>query len=145
MFASGEIVSANASSKPDLYAALKGGQNNFGIVTRFDLKVFAQGPIWGGRVVLAPEAEKALLSAFTEFKNPENFDPYVAGWVTINYNHTATKFTPISIMWYTKPELKPGGLKRITEIEPKVMNGMVTAYPGEHTRNASRAVTATSR
>lgn len=36
----GQIIYANAISNPDLWFALKGGSNNFGIVTRFDLKTF---------------------------------------------------------------------------------------------------------
>lgn len=44
VLASGESVNANASHHADLFAALKGGQNNFGIVTRSDLRSFPQGP-----------------------------------------------------------------------------------------------------
>ena len=43
--ASGQIVDANLNSYPDLFSALKGGSNNFGIVTSFDLKVFQQGKV----------------------------------------------------------------------------------------------------
>lgn len=145
VLASGEIVNANATSRSDLFAALKGGQNNFGVVTRFDLKAFPASKIWGGRIVYAPGATNDLLTAFTDFKSTKTFDPNVAGWMTIRYNHTAALFNPIVIMWYTKPELKPGGLKQITEIQPQMMNSMVEAPISEHTRNASRAVLATPR
>jgi hypothetical protein len=33
---------------PILYFALRGGGNNFGIVTRFDLVTFPQGDLWVG-------------------------------------------------------------------------------------------------
>ncbi|KAH8666263.1 hypothetical protein BGZ61DRAFT_365739, partial [Ilyonectria robusta] len=33
----GQIINANATENPDLFWALKGGSNNFGIVTHFDL------------------------------------------------------------------------------------------------------------
>jgi FAD/FMN-containing dehydrogenase len=145
VLASGEIVNANASSRLDLFTALKGGQNNFGIVTRFDLKAFPASKLWGGRIVYAPAAATDLLTAFTNFKTPKGFDPYIAGWVTIRYNHSAALFNPVAIMWHTKPELKPGGLKDITEVKPQVMNGMVEAPISEHTRNASRQVVATPR
>ncbi|KAL8759916.1 MAG: hypothetical protein Q9184_003476 [Pyrenodesmia sp. 2 TL-2023] len=46
--ANGRIVNANATSNSDLRFALKGGSNNFGIVTRFDLQAFPQGKLWGG-------------------------------------------------------------------------------------------------
>jgi FAD/FMN-containing dehydrogenase len=45
VLASGEIVQANAETNKDLWVALKGGGCNFGIVTRFDLRVFEQGPM----------------------------------------------------------------------------------------------------
>lgn len=142
VLASGEIVNANATSRSDLFTALKGGQSNFGIVTRFDLRTFPTGPIWGGRTVYAPTADTALLDAFTEFKNPEKYDPHAAGWVTIRYNHTASLFTPVSIMWYTEPKAKPGALKGILDVKPQAMSALVEAFPSEHTRNASRQVTA---
>ena len=37
VLANGKIVNANARSHPDLYFALRGGGNNFGIVTRFGM------------------------------------------------------------------------------------------------------------
>jgi FAD/FMN-containing dehydrogenase len=46
--ASGDILDVNYTSYPDLYWALRGGGNNFGIVTRFDLETFPQGQMWGG-------------------------------------------------------------------------------------------------
>ncbi|KAL6710324.1 hypothetical protein ACN47E_009270 [Coniothyrium glycines] len=141
VLASGEIVNANATSRPDLFAALKGGQNNFGIVTRFDLKAFKAGKIWGGRTVYGPNATTPLLTALTNFKSG-TYDPYAAGWVTVRYNHTASTFNPVSILWYTKPESKPGALKEILSVQPQIMSGLVEAPVSEHTRNASRQVIA---
>ena len=45
VLASGHIVNANLNSHPDLFAALKGGTNNFGIVTSIDMRVFQQGKV----------------------------------------------------------------------------------------------------
>ncbi|RYP79293.1 hypothetical protein DL769_003042 [Monosporascus sp. CRB-8-3] len=36
----GSIVESSATSHPDLFWALKGGNNNYGIVTRFDMKTY---------------------------------------------------------------------------------------------------------
>lgn len=138
-------MNANATSRPDLFTALKGGQSNFGIVTRFDLKAFPNVRIWGGRIVYAPEAAYDFLSAFTEFKSPTNNDPYIAGWATISYSHSTGLFNPVAIMWYTNVAKRPGGLKQITEVKPQIMNGMVEAPISEHTRNASRQVIASPR
>lgn len=48
VLANGSIINANATSHPDLFWALKGGANNFGIVTRFDLDTFPVTDIYGG-------------------------------------------------------------------------------------------------
>lgn len=50
MLASGDVINANADENSDLWLALRGGSNNFGVVTRYDLRTFAQGPFWGGSV-----------------------------------------------------------------------------------------------
>ncbi|CAA9959266.1 FAD binding domain containing protein [Pyrenophora teres f. maculata] len=47
--ASGFIVTASATENSDLYWALRGGGNNFGIVTKFNMRTFVQGPMWGGQ------------------------------------------------------------------------------------------------
>ncbi|KAF1840329.1 FAD binding domain-containing protein [Cucurbitaria berberidis CBS 394.84] len=47
--ASGIIVTASATVFPDLYWALRGGGNNFGIVTKFNMRTFVHGPMWGGQ------------------------------------------------------------------------------------------------
>jgi FAD/FMN-containing dehydrogenase len=145
VLASGEIVNANATSNSDLFTALKGGQNNFGIVTRFDLKAFPATKIWGGRIVYAPAAATDLLTAYSNYKTAKGFDPHVAGWVTIRYNHSAALFNPVAIMWNTSPSQKPGGMSEIVQVKPQIMNGMVEAPISEHTRNASLQVTAAPR
>lgn len=48
VLANGTISNVSYQSHPDLYFSLRGGGNQFGIVTRFDLSTYVQGPIWGG-------------------------------------------------------------------------------------------------
>ena len=60
----GRVVNVNASSSPDLYKALKGGSNNFGIVTRFDMKSFESGPFWGGTVAYPITTMPQQVAAF---------------------------------------------------------------------------------
>ncbi|KAI1408056.1 FAD-binding domain-containing protein [Hypoxylon sp. FL1857] len=45
VLASGEIVEASAETNSDLFQALKGGGNNFGVITRFDMQAFKRDPI----------------------------------------------------------------------------------------------------
>ena len=48
MLADGTITKVSNKEKPDLFMALKGGMNNFGIVTKFVLTAFPQGKVYGG-------------------------------------------------------------------------------------------------
>lgn len=49
VLANGTITDANATSNPGLFWALKGGNNNFGVVTHFDLRVLhTPGGVYGG-------------------------------------------------------------------------------------------------
>ncbi|ENH66448.1 6-hydroxy-D-nicotine oxidase [Fusarium oxysporum f. sp. cubense race 1] len=45
---SGKIISVTSKSHPDLFWALKGGSNNFGIVTKFKLATFTSDQIYAG-------------------------------------------------------------------------------------------------
>jgi FAD/FMN-containing dehydrogenase len=46
VLATGDIVNANAKEHPRLWKALRGGGNNYGVVTAITLKTFDQGPFW---------------------------------------------------------------------------------------------------
>jgi len=45
--AAGKVIKVNATSNSDLSVGLKGGGNNFGVVTRYDLKASEFGTMWG--------------------------------------------------------------------------------------------------
>ncbi|KAI0479533.1 FAD-binding domain-containing protein [Xylariaceae sp. FL0804] len=77
VLADGSIVQANANENSDLYVALKGSSNNFGIVTRFDLHAFDHVEIWGGAVVTPLDAMDQVIDGFIDFtaniaKEPDN-------------------------------------------------------------------------
>ncbi|TGJ88404.1 hypothetical protein E0Z10_g329 [Xylaria hypoxylon] len=55
VLANSSIVNANAKENPDLFWALKGGSNNYGIVTRFDVKTFPLSKVYGGLTIFQPQ------------------------------------------------------------------------------------------
>ncbi|KAF1848040.1 FAD-binding domain-containing protein [Cucurbitaria berberidis CBS 394.84] len=65
--ASGIVVTASATSFPDLYWALRGGGNNFGIVTNFKLNAFPLGKMWGGQRIYTENNFPAVLDAIYKF------------------------------------------------------------------------------
>ncbi|KAL8786217.1 MAG: hypothetical protein Q9213_002906 [Squamulea squamosa] len=74
ILASGDLVSANESSNPDLWVALRGGSNNFGVVTRFHLRTFPQAPFYGGQVFYQIDTAPEQIAAFAEFAGADDFD-----------------------------------------------------------------------
>ncbi|KAI0967528.1 putative FAD-binding oxidoreductase [Xylaria arbuscula] len=76
VLADGSIVNANKHSHPDLWWALKGGANNFGVVTRFTLKTYPTGNVWGGYRIYALDALPALFDALLEYQSVAVKDRY---------------------------------------------------------------------
>ncbi|KAK6863745.1 FAD binding domain-containing protein [Apiospora arundinis] len=71
-----ELVLANATmitvtreSHPDIYKALQGSGNAFGIVTAYTLKTYPQGDVWGGHYTFSATEDnnKKLLAAVRDF------------------------------------------------------------------------------
>jgi hypothetical protein len=74
VLASSQIVNVNQSSNPDLFIALKGGANNFGVVTGFDMDVLAQNTYWAGFIGKPISARSQLFSAITNFSTSDHYD-----------------------------------------------------------------------
>ncbi|RYP39077.1 hypothetical protein DL767_002340 [Monosporascus sp. MG133] len=68
VLADGRIVVADAKGQQaDLYWALKGGSNNFGIVTNFRMKALKSSPVWGGLTFFPKQVTPSAALALTEF------------------------------------------------------------------------------
>lgn len=67
VLSSGEVTTADKDTNADLWVALKGGNNNFGIVTSFELDTWETGQLWGGTVYYGTDKREALIDAFVNF------------------------------------------------------------------------------
>jgi len=67
VLASGEITTASNTFKPDLWRALKGGSNNFAIVTRLTFRCVPCAKVWSGFMFLPNFETPKILDAFHEF------------------------------------------------------------------------------
>ncbi|KAI5862505.1 hypothetical protein GGS23DRAFT_570531 [Durotheca rogersii] len=77
VLADGSIITAEAGGRhTDLFRALKGGGNNFGIVTRFTMRTIPSGPIWGGLALHPLDAVPAGVDALVDFTTNNASDPY---------------------------------------------------------------------
>lgn len=83
VLADGRIVTASADENPDLWRALKGGGNNFGVVAQFKLRSFpVPEQIWSGTYVVLGILGTAPIKAFHEHTrrtaSGETFDEHAA-------------------------------------------------------------------
>ncbi|KAH9829787.1 FAD-binding domain-containing protein [Teratosphaeria destructans] len=87
--ADGAVINVNATGPyTDLFWALRGGSNNFGIVTRFDVKTIPQGVMWGGNVLYSSNYTDAIVKAFVEYSitGADDLDSeLVVPWIYTSY------------------------------------------------------------
>lgn len=124
MLANGHIVNANAKENSDLFQALKGGSNNFGIVTRFDLIAFKQGNLWGGVAVYPFNTTAQQLQAFFNFANNIVKDPYGSFIGFWQYSSTTDSISVLDVFEYTKAEANPPPFDEFMKIPNKIKDSL---------------------
>ncbi|KAK0625504.1 hypothetical protein B0T17DRAFT_600017 [Bombardia bombarda] len=76
VLADGSVVTADGKGEnADLFWALKGGGNNFGIVTNFKMKTFVTGQIWAGLTFYPKQVTQPAAQALVEFTDGMESDP----------------------------------------------------------------------
>ena len=103
--ATGAILQVNQKSYPDLYFALRGGGNNFGLVTRFDLDTYPQGLMWGGSLLYNITQSAAILKAFVDFGTNAPSDPNAA--LIVAYAYAQGQFFVAADLEYALPKPNP--------------------------------------
>ncbi|KAI0260047.1 hypothetical protein BC834DRAFT_973749 [Gloeopeniophorella convolvens] len=85
VFPNGTTTSVT-SENTDLWFALKGGFNNFGIVTKFTFTLHPQGQIWGGVVSYAPDQLAAVNAAILKYQQHEDIKAAVEATLILFYD-----------------------------------------------------------
>ncbi|KAH6664563.1 hypothetical protein B0J14DRAFT_607259 [Halenospora varia] len=121
VLASGEIVNANVHENADLWTALRGGGNNLGIVTRFDLKTFKQGQMWGGTVFyFAPSFPSQIEALVNELHNP-NASKETHLMISIGFSAMlGTEPMCLNQPYYLQAVENPPVLDPFTKIQPQI-------------------------
>ncbi|OTB04274.1 hypothetical protein M426DRAFT_321108 [Hypoxylon sp. CI-4A] len=121
VLASGEIVNANAKQHPDLWKALRGGGNNFGIVTRYDFKTFPQGPIWGGNIFyFLPSIPSQIENLVSELNRPQ---PSKETHLMVSIGYAgALSPEPVGLntIYYTQDVKNPPELEPFVSVQPQI-------------------------
>ena len=94
----GTQVTATQASHPDLFWALKGGANNYGIVTKFTLKTYDVPKVTTSIQVFNETYFPQFFDAMCNSAKVDDEDPIAAGMIaTVTYNAT-TKIASASLL-----------------------------------------------
>lgn len=103
--ASGAVVTASPSAFSDLYWALRGGGNNFGIVTKFNLNTISLpgGQMWGGSRIHTVDQFPAVINAFYNLGVDSPKDPKAAQILSFAHVQSASLNVASAELQYAKP------------------------------------------
>ena len=117
MLASGEVVHANAAENSDLWVSLKGGLNNFGVVTSIQTKTFKTGTFWGGVNYYLPTNPSQMWEATCDYATKEaDLDTHIMTCVGYGRGRDAL----VSLLYHTGGVENAPSLQRFTEIPGKI-------------------------
>jgi hypothetical protein len=120
ILADGTLTNANKNKNADLFYALKGGSNNFAVVTKYTVNTYPIHNIWGGTRIIPFDYVNQVLDAVLTYQSDPNRDPYAS----MNLNIAASNQTDLGIvltLMYLKPEANPAVFAPFDAI-PSVMD-----------------------
>ena len=129
--ASGVILNVNARSYPDLYWALRGGGNNFGIVSKFTINTFPQGLMWGGARIYLEQSFPELIAAFVKLGFESAQDPNAGEILSFGADPSTSPFLRVSqaLLSYAKPDGNAPIFRDWNAIQPTLVD---TTFVREH-------------
>ncbi|KAI8962371.1 putative oxidoreductase [Daldinia sp. FL1419] len=143
VLANGSIVNANADENPGLLFALRGGSNNFGVVTRIDFQAFEQGSLWAGVILGSSDTVDEQLKAFVDLNSVDSYDEHASLITNLGYAGGRKTFVLNNIQ-YTKAEENASVFQQLTNISSinEKMNfasmAEMAAEQGSYSRNGRR-------
>lgn len=70
----GAVVNANQNENADLFFALLGGGNSFGVVTRIDFETYEQGLLWSASVMCDTSVLNANIKEFVQISAADGYN-----------------------------------------------------------------------
>ncbi|EKG14375.1 hypothetical protein MPH_08466 [Macrophomina phaseolina MS6] len=101
------VVNVTYESEPDLYFALRGGANNFGIVTHFTVRVAEQGPQLFGPKYYSPNYTDQVMHEAFRLTTELSSDTDMAFWTRYAYNQSADSYNLSLVQAYLQPIPEP--------------------------------------
>jgi FAD/FMN-containing dehydrogenase len=107
VLADGSIVEANETQNTDLFHGLRGGCNNFGIVTQVDLKTFEQGVVWAATIYSPLSTVDDQIRIFAKLAAAENYDENASFFTGFGYSQSKNMTVVTNDLVFTKAVESP--------------------------------------
>ncbi|KAK5633168.1 hypothetical protein RRF57_008882 [Xylaria bambusicola] len=98
----GTVVDANSRENTDLFFALPGEGNNFGIVTRIDLKTFEQSLLWSASLLSNTSVHDANINEFVRLSIAKDYDENASFLLSLAYIGSIGDSFIANTLQYTK-------------------------------------------
>ncbi|KAL0954148.1 hypothetical protein HGRIS_005285 [Hohenbuehelia grisea] len=133
----GSVARVTEDSDPELFSGLKGGGNNFGIVTQFTLKTFPQTRVWGGLITYTADQIDKVVDAAAKFSS-EVTDPKAS--MISAFNFLLGQPGVSQLLFYDGPSPPPGvfddflKIPHLTkDVKTRSFLSLVTSSPSDAT------------
>lgn len=131
VLADGDVVLADKENHPDLFAALKGGSSNFGVVTRFDLEAFPSSPVWGGLVMYPETVGPQMIDALSTFTEEIDEDPASSSILTWFYIPALKENLIMAAYTNDESVVDAPAFKKYLAVQPQLSSTLrVTSWSG---------------
>ncbi|ETS79957.1 hypothetical protein PFICI_07486 [Pestalotiopsis fici W106-1] len=110
------IINVTQSSQPDLYFALRGGGNNFGIITNFRVRLIPQGPMLSGTKVYHANYTRQIVDQTYQLTTTLSNDTLMCFSSRYAYNQTLDEFSVSMTQAYAQPILEPPVFATLNEV-----------------------------
>lgn len=124
----GTSVVANATSNTDLFWALKGGANNFGVVTKFVIKTLPIPKISTTLQVFNESMVREFIDATVDLAKNQNPEVAAGSIITISYNTTTKGITAVLRGVQEGTESPPSSFQKFSNL-PSIMTQNVVTRP----------------
>jgi FAD/FMN-containing dehydrogenase len=124
VLANGTIANIKASERPELARAMRGGGSQFGIVTKFTLRAYPIGNVWGGERSWAAKDAAAVFEGFADFVENNHKDPKAAVIFTANGGATSAQ-----MVYFDEKPPPPNAFGKLGAVKASKDSTKMTTYP----------------
>lgn len=103
----GTVANANEDENQDLFFALRGGGNSFGIVTHIDFETYEQGLIWSASLMCGTSALDANIKEFVRLSAADECDERASFLLSFAYIGSMNLSAIANTLLYTDAVVSP--------------------------------------